>query len=207
MDRVAVGSGEASVREGQRTAGGVVGNSLAKEQASRVLWLYCSRSMNLLNKMEITIIHMHISCTDNVNRYILFFFLSGSPNGCSIRVCWFLQGHSRQTTMWILYLKEITYSGISILVKWQTSHHCFRGRKRFTFRLPQALSVFLINSKLFPLLPSHPDPQLSPLILWKDTFLRHPATLLMVQSARGHITFQLSDNRSCFRSHLDSTKF
>lgn len=59
LDRAVGGTGEPSVREEQRRVGGVVGKSLAKEQASRVLWLYCSSSMNLLNQMEITVIHTH----------------------------------------------------------------------------------------------------------------------------------------------------
>lgn len=76
------------------------------------------------------------------------------------------------------------------------SYHCSRGRERFALPLPQTLSVLLINSQSLPLFPSHPDPELSPLVLWKDTSLRHPATLLLVQPAGSHITFQLSDNKS-----------
>lgn len=87
------------------------------------------------------------------------------------------------------------------------SHHCSRSRERFAFPLPQALSVFLINSQSFPLFPPHPDPQLPPLILWKGPFLQHPATVLLVRPARGHITFQLRENHSCLGSHLDSTEF
>lgn len=81
------------------------------------------------------------------------------------------------------------------------SHHCSWGRKRIVLPLPQALSVFLINSQSFPLFPSHPDPQLSPLVLWTDSFLRHPATLLLAQPARGDIKFQLSDKSSSFEQH------
>lgn len=103
LDRALGGTGEPSVCEEQCMAEGVVRKSLANEQASRVLWLYCSRRMSLINTMEITVIHKHvyiILCTDNVNRYILFFFLSASPTGCSITVCWFLQGHNRWTGMY-----------------------------------------------------------------------------------------------------------
>lgn len=47
MDRVVGGMGELSAREEMSKVGGLVGKSVAKEQASRVLWLYCIRSMNL----------------------------------------------------------------------------------------------------------------------------------------------------------------
>lgn len=71
--------------------------------------------------------------------------------------------------------------------------------------LLQAFSVFLINSQSFPMFPSHPDPQLSPLILWMDTLMRHPATLLMMQPAVGHITCQPGDTHICnTHSYLSS---
>lgn len=84
------------------------------------------------------------------------------------------------------------------------SHHCFRGRKRLALPLPQALSVSLINSKSFPVFPSHPVPQLPPLILLMDMFLQNPATLLLVLPAENCVTVQLSDN--CLGSNLDSTE-
>lgn len=94
LDRVVDGTGGPSVPEELSRVGGFEGKSPTKEQASRVLWLYCSRSMNLSNG-NYSCTYGHLLYTDNVKRYILFFFLSSSPNGCSILVCWFLQRHSR----------------------------------------------------------------------------------------------------------------
>lgn len=66
LDRVVDGTGGPSVPEELSRAGGFEGKSPTKEQASRVLWLYCSRSMNLLNQMVITVVHMDISCTQTM---------------------------------------------------------------------------------------------------------------------------------------------
>ena len=65
MDREGAGSGGPSGWEELRRTGGEDGKPLAKEQASRVLWLYCSISMNLLNqiKIRVTFLHINISFT------------------------------------------------------------------------------------------------------------------------------------------------
>lgn len=61
-----------------------------------------------------------------------------------------------------------------------TSHRC--SRERPAFLLPQAVSVFLINCQLLPLLPSHPNPQLPPLSV-PLRLLRHPAAHPPLQPA------------------------
>lgn len=61
VDLTVEGTGAPSVCEELRRMGGLVGKSPTKEQASLVLWLYCSRSLNLLNQIQ-TITHMHVSC-------------------------------------------------------------------------------------------------------------------------------------------------
>lgn len=52
--------GASSVCEELRRMVGLVGKSLTKEHASLVLWLYCSRSLNLPNQMQ-TVTHKQVS--------------------------------------------------------------------------------------------------------------------------------------------------
>lgn len=52
-----------------------------------------------------------------------------------------------------------------------------RPRERLAFLLPQLLPVFLVNCQLLPLLPPHPDPQLSSLTV-PLRLLRHAAAAL-----------------------------
>lgn len=60
VDLMVRGTGAPSVCEELRRMDGLVVKSLTKEHASLVLWLYCSRSLNLKNPMQ-TVTHLHVS--------------------------------------------------------------------------------------------------------------------------------------------------
>lgn len=120
--------------------------------------------------------------SESVKRYILFSFYSSSPVSCLIFLCWRLWGHSEANKN--VDIKKRRKSSRRFSVDYSkeinTSHRC--SRERPAFPLPEALSVFLINCQLLPLLPSHPDPQLPPLSV-PLRLLRHPAAQPPLQPA------------------------
>lgn len=121
--------------------------------------------------------------SDSVKTYILFSFCSGSPASCLIFLCWRLWRHNEMNRNVDIKKKKKKSSrrfSDDYSKEINTSHRC--SRERCAFLLPQALSVFLINCQLLPLLPSHPDPQLPPLSV-PLRLLRHPAAQPPLQPA------------------------
>lgn len=160
-----------------------MGKLWTRDQASLVLRLYCSRSINLSNQMVFRLLHMDPNrYSDSVKRYILFSFYSSSPVSCLIFLCRRLWRHSQANKNVDLKKKKKSSKRFSVDFSKEinTSHQC--SRERPGFPLPQALSVFLINCQLLPLLPSHPDPQLPPFSV-PLRLLRHPAAQLPLQPA------------------------